>query len=159
MTIKMICACSQNRVIGHKGKMPWHFPEDLKHFKEMTLHHPVIMGRKTFESMKKPLPERTNLVLTTDNNYHAEGCIICHTLEDALSFAKNQDVFIIGGQTLFEQTLPLADELYLTEINTDFQGDTYFPAFDKQQYECTLLKEVQTPYSAKFLHYQKRKES
>ncbi len=155
MTIKLICAHDKNRIIGNQGKMPWHFPEDLRHFKETTLHHPIIMGRKTFESIGTALPERTNLVVTSNRNYHAEKCIICHSLEEAFSFVKNQDVFIIGGQMLFEQTLPLADELYLTEINDEFTGDAYFPEFDKQQYECTLLKEVQTPYSAKFFHYQK----
>lgn len=154
--IKIICAHDQNRVIGDKGKMPWHFPEDLQHFKTITLNHPVIMGRKTYESIGKALPHRTNVILTHDRSYDAEGCITITSLEEIQKLAKDQDLFIIGGQTLFEQMLPYADELYLTEIKAEFDGDTFFPEFNHEHYKRIVLKSTDKTYPADFILYRRK---
>ena len=151
--IKIICAHDKHHVIGIHGKMPWHFPEDLKHFQNLTMNHPVIMGRKTFESIGKPLPGRLNIVLSQNKQYHPEGCFVFSSLKQALEFVKEKDVFVIGGQTLFEQALPLAEQLYLTEINAEFNGDTFFPDFDKTLFKKEVLKKTHTPFEAKFCCY------
>lgn len=155
--IQCICALDLERGIGKDGKMPWHFPEDLQHFKALTLHHTVIMGRKTFESIGKALPDRNNIVITSQKDYQAEGCQIVHSLKDALDTAEN-DAFVIGGQSLFEQALPFADILYLTEIQDIFEADTFFPSFNKQDYQRTVLKKTEIPYKAEFCVYTRNKQ-
>lgn len=125
--IAMIACMSQNRVLGKDNQMPWHLPEELKAFKKITLGHTVVMGRKTFESIGKPLPGRINIILTRATDYHPEGCEVVHSLEDVLAIAKKQDVFIAGGAQLYEQFLPFAERIYLTIIHEDMAGDTFFP--------------------------------
>lgn len=151
--IKLICALDQNRTIGLDGKMPWHFPEDLQHFQHLTSNHPIIMGRRTFESIGHPLLHRLNIVLSKDEQFHPEGCLVFSSLKQALEFTQEKDVFIIGGQQLFEQTIDLADEIYLTEIHSEFQGDTFFPEFDKTLFSKEILKTTQFPYKADFCRY------
>lgn len=133
---------THNRAIGKNGKLLWHIPEDLKRFKDLTKGHPVIMGRKTFESilsyLGKPLPERTNIVVTRNAAYNAQGVKIFHSLEDALSYAKTidaQEIHIGGGSDIYAQALPYVDRLYLTLIDEEKEADSFFPdysAFTKE---------------------------
>ncbi len=128
----------KNRVIGKGNALPWHLPADMKHFRELTMGKPVIMGRKTFESIGKPLEGRKNILITSDSNYRAEGCLVVHSLEEALKTAEGgEEVMIIGGGKIYEEFLPKADRIYLTEIHQDFEGDTYFPEFNQNEWQET----------------------
>ncbi|HLP79703.1 MAG TPA: dihydrofolate reductase, partial [Acidobacteriota bacterium] len=127
MDIYLIAAIGDNYVIGKDGKMPWNVPEDLKLFRENTLNSNILMGRKTFESIGRPLPKRKNIVLSTSMKPH-DGVYIGTTLEEALAQCDaDKNLFVIGGATLYEQTLPLADKLYISHIKGSFEGDTFFP--------------------------------
>lgn len=138
MTISIIAAVAKNRVIGKDNKLPWNLPADLKHFKDLTLGKPIVMGQKTFESIGKPLPGRTNVVLTLDKSFNPSGCIMAHSIEEALEKAGNcQEVMICGGASVYKQFLPRADKMYLTLIEGDFEGDAYFPEFDWQDWQET----------------------
>lgn len=136
MKISIIAAiASENRAIGKDNKLLWYIPEDLGRFKKLTAGHPVIMGRKTFESLVKPLVDRINIVITSDQDYRADGAIACHSLEEAIKVAfrqaqgKKNEVFIIGGSQIYKQAIDLADKLYLTIVDGDFEADTFFPDF------------------------------
>lgn len=131
--ISIIAALGKNRELGLRGELLWRIPEDLQRFKRLTLHHPVIMGRKTFESIGKPLPGRPNIILTRDPHWRESGVIKVHSLAEALGEAEKLDgeeVFIIGGAQLYEQALPLSKRLYLTLIEDSKEADTYFPAYE-----------------------------
>ncbi len=133
MTISIIVAKAANHVIGKDNQIPWYLPADLKYFKKTTLNHHVIMGRKTFESIGKPLPKRTNIVVTRSIFFLASGCIVAHSLEEALQIARDHDeeeVFIIGGAQLYEEALPIADRIYITEVDFCPEGDVFFPKID-----------------------------
>jgi dihydrofolate reductase len=140
MIISLIAALSQNRVIGKNNDLPWHLPDDMKYFMQTTKGHHVIMGRKNYDSLPekfRPLPNRTNLVITRQENFSAPGCHVFPNMTDALNFAKaenNNEVFIIGGAEIYALALPYANKLYLTEINAHIEGDTYFPLFDAQEW-------------------------
>ncbi|MEM7436737.1 MAG: dihydrofolate reductase [Myxococcota bacterium] len=127
--LALIVAVSRNGVIGKDGTLPWRFPEDLRHFKRTTLGHAVIMGRKTFESIGRPLPSRRNIVLSRDASAAFEGCETATSLDEAIALARETDdlPFVIGGASLYEEALPLATEIYLTRIDQDIEGDTFFP--------------------------------
>ena len=130
--ISLIVAISKNRAIGKGNKLIWFIPEDLQRFKKLTSGHPIIMGRKTFESIGKALPNRTNIVISKDLDYKALGCILVHSLDEALLEAKKiegKEIFIIGGGQIFEQAMPLADKLYLTVIEQRAEGDVFFPDY------------------------------
>lgn len=133
MKISMIVAMASNGVIGHNGQLPWHLSADLQRFKKITLHSHVIMGRQTFESIGRPLPNRTNIIISTTTNYQAPGCLVFNTIESALqqSCLITDEVFIIGGSSLYKAMLPYTDTLYVTEIHQDFTGTTVFPAWNK----------------------------
>ncbi len=151
MELIIIAAVAENRVIGRDGKVPWHISEDLQRFKQLTLHHPVIMGRKTWESIPqkyRPLPERLNIVLTRQAGYRAEGAAAFSSLEDALEYVRGVEAvnpvsgeikyspaFVIGGQQVYEQALPLAQQLEITELHQRYQGDAYFPAFSTEEWK------------------------
>ncbi len=132
MKISLIVAMSENRVIGRDNKMPWHLSADLKRFKSLTMNSPILMGRKTFESIGKPLIGRTNMILSHNSDFKPEGCLVFSGLKLALDEARHygDELFIIGGSTLYEMALPLAQRLYLTEIDASFEGDTFFPEID-----------------------------
>lgn len=137
-TISMIAALSENRVIGKDNKLLWHIPEDFKRFKTITSGHPIIMGRKTYQSIGKPLPNRSNIVVTRDKYFRAEGCIIVNSLEEGIEKAKKVEssnptgeIFIIGGGELYKQGMNFADKLYLTIVHQAFEGDTFFPEYDE----------------------------
>lgn len=128
--ISLIVAHDKNRVIGYENTMPWHLPGDLKYFKETTMGKPLIMGRKTFESIGRPLPGRRNIVITRNKEYEHEGIEVVSSLEDALKLAGDvEEIMVIGGEQIFKLTLPIADRLYVTLINHEFEGDTYFPEY------------------------------
>ena len=130
--ITLVVAMGMNREIGVDNQLPWHLPKDLKHFKEITSNHPIIMGRKTYESIGKPLPNRTNIVVSRKNDWFEEGILIVGSLKEAIKFAKKLDenIFIIGGGNIFEQTMDIADKLEVTEIKTTIEADTFFPKID-----------------------------
>lgn len=128
MPLSLIVAMSENRVIGRDNCLPWHLPADLKRFKQLTIHHTVIMGRKTFDSIGKPLPDRRNIVVTRDPNFHAAGVEIAHSLDSAIELAEGDgEAFILGGAEIFRQALPIADRLYLTLVHAHIEGDVHFP--------------------------------
>lgn len=132
--LNIIAAIGKNRELGKNGDLIWRISEDLKKLKELTTGHPIIMGRKTYESIGRPLPGRTNIVITRDTSYEAEGCIVVNSLEGALSEAKHSpgsdEIFIFGGASIYEAALPQTDRVYLTLIEaTDSEADTYFPEY------------------------------
>ncbi len=139
----------KNRAIGRNNKLLWNIPDDLKHFKKITTGHAVIMGRKTFESIGRQLPNRANIIITRDKNFKADGCVISHSLDEALDLAKqkNEEIFIIGGGQIYEQALPHADKLYLTIVDDEPKADTFFPDYSKfkniiseENKECDKIK-------------------
>lgn len=138
--IALVSAVAKNGVIGDKNNLPWYLPEDLKRFKEITAGKTVLMGRKTFESiisrLGKPLPNRTNIVITRDSNYKApEGAIVQTDIKSALREHAQKDIFIIGGGEIYKQTIDLADTLYITHIDKDIEGDTKFPEIDNSKWK------------------------
>lgn len=161
--IALIAAMAANRVIGDGNKMPWHLPADLRHFKKATLGKPVIMGRKTFESIgSKPLPMRVNIVVTRDPNFRASGVVIAHDLQQALQLAEPhaaEEIMIMGGASIYEQALPIADRLYLTFIQLNVPGDAHFP--DLRQYRWQELSseshtpDPENPYNYSFVIYER----
>ncbi len=143
MILSAITAIAQNNVIGKNNTLPWRLPADMRFFKKTTMGHPVIMGRKTYESFKKALPGRTNIVITRQENYSLPDAEVVHDLQDAIVRARELDrkeAFILGGAQIYEQSLPLLDKLYLTRIYEDFEGDTLFPAFDLSEWEMTGIE-------------------
>jgi dihydrofolate reductase len=140
MIISIIAAKAENNVIGKDNQLIWHLPEDMKFFKKMTSGHHVAMGRKTFESLGKPLPNRTNYVITRNKSYDQEGVIVVHDIEEAIEKARFKgadELFILGGGEIYRQSLALADRLVITEVKTTIEGDTYFP-----EIETSAWKEV-----------------
>ncbi len=151
-----VVAMAENRVIGKEGRLPWHFSSDLKHFKQLTMGQTILMGRKTFESIGKPLPGRENFVLSRTKStplpssprfaggrIEVEGVKVFDSLENALKSASNKKIFVIGGASLYEQTMSLADGIYLTQIHENFEGDTFYPKVPKdfKEESRTLLQE------------------
>ncbi|UCB53949.1 MAG: type 3 dihydrofolate reductase [Thiotrichales bacterium] len=135
MLVSIIAAMDRNRLIGNRNQLPWHLPADLAHFKAVTMGKPVIMGRKTFESIGRPLPGRTNIVLTRSADFDADGVITVPSLRQALESAAGEDeVMIIGGSSIYALALPDADRLYLTYIEDAFEGDAWFPEYDEAQW-------------------------
>lgn len=141
MRIAMVWAMSENRVIGRNNKLPWHLPNDLKYFKRLTSGKPVIMGRKTYESIGRPLPNRVNIVLTRDTGFQAEGIKVVHTLPDAIELAQAEglisgaeEVIIMGGEEIYRLAMPFADRLYVTLVHAHVDGDAWFPEIDLNAY-------------------------
>ncbi|HZO00783.1 MAG TPA: dihydrofolate reductase [Burkholderiales bacterium] len=133
--VYLVAAVAANGIIGAKGRLPWHIPEELKHFKRLTLGHPVIMGRRTWESLKGPLPQRENIVVTRTPGYEAPGAAVANSLDAALALCAGESVaFVIGGTQLFEESMPFAAGMVLTEIHRDYAGDTWFPKWDRAQW-------------------------
>lgn len=131
--ISLIAAIGKNRELGKNNQLLWDIPEDMKFFRETTAGHPVIMGRKTFESIGRPLPKRVNIVITRNLDYQKEGILVFPSIEEALEEAKKHDeneVFVIGGAEIYKQSLPFADKLYLTHVDANFDADTFFPEYE-----------------------------
>ena len=165
MKISIIVAKAKNNVIGKDNQLPWHLPEDLKHFKRKTEGHHLIMGRKTYESMGKPLPNRISIVITRNKNYKVPpGHYVVHDFEAALEVAKSknlQQVFVLGGAEIFKLALPLVDEMIITEIHARPEGNTFFPAWDESEWEISersdFDKDNKNAYDYSFVTYQKMK--
>lgn len=138
MRISIIVAMDEGRVIGAEGGMPWHLPADLKFFKSVTMGKPIIMGRSTWESIGRALPGRTNIIITRNTHFQAEGCRLAHSVDGALAIAKEEsaeEVMIIGGGGIYEQTLDRVDRLYLTRIAAHLVGDTHFPVINPEEWQ------------------------
>lgn len=149
MSLSIIVAMSKNRVIGKDNKIPWHIVEDLKRFKKITMGHPIIMGRKTFESIGRPLPGRENIVITRNPDFKAEGVTVVHSLDQALNGrSTNEELFIIGGAEIYKSVLPQVDKLYITRIEKEFEGDAFFPELDLDK-EFKVIEESQKFISEK----------
>lgn len=133
--IALVAAMGRNRVIGKDGKMPWHLPSDLAHFRRLTTGQIVVMGRKTFESIGRPLPDRRNVILSRDPQLRIAGCDVVHSIGDVL--AMERPLYVIGGAEVYRLFLPFADSLYLTRIHADFEGDAYFPELRESEWELT----------------------
>lgn len=147
--ISIIVAMAKNRTIGVNNTLPWRCPEDLKHFKALTMGHHMIMGRKTFDSIGKPLPGRTTVVVSRDNNLKIDGCIVVDSLPSALAACANDaHLFIVGGADIYAQTIQLADALFVTEVQKDVVGDAWFPEFDRSAWK-EMSREI---------HYQENPE-
>jgi dihydrofolate reductase len=139
-SIALIAAFTENRVLGKDNQLIWHLPKDMRFFKTKTMGYPVIMGRKTFESFGKPLPGRTNIIITRNPDYHAEGTIVVLSLDDAIAEAKkhtSDTIFIAGGSEIYHMALPVADTMYLTHIHTQLDGDAFFPQFPESEWHVT----------------------
>ncbi|QFT89298.1 Dihydrofolate reductase [Bacillus sp. THAF10] len=161
--ISLIVATDRNGLIGKNNDLPWRLPADLAYFKKITLGNTVVMGRKTFESIGKPLPKRKNIILSR-NNYKAEGCETFHSIGEVIKTSKpNNEIFVIGGAKVFEEALPHADFLYLTYIDEEFEGDTYFPPLNEKEWELISSekgwKDEINPYDYYFRKYQKQAQT
>lgn len=129
--IAFVVAHDRRRVMGKDNRLPWRLPDDMRHVRQLTIGKPVIMGRRTWESIGRPLPERTNIVLTRDGSFRCDGCLVARTLEEALALAGEvPEVIVFGGAAVFAAFLPRTDRIYLTEVEAEVAGDTYFPALD-----------------------------
>ena len=138
MIVSAIVATAKNNVIGKDNDIPWYLPDDLKYFKAKTLDHHIIMGRKSYESIGRPLPKRTNIIVTRNLFYIASNCLVVHTVEEGLAIAmenEEEEVFIIGGAQIYELSLPYLDRLYLTEVDLEVEGDVFFPALDMEEWK------------------------
>jgi dihydrofolate reductase len=161
MTIlSMIVAHADNRVIGKNNDMPWHLPADLAYFKKATLGKPIIMGRKTYESIGRPLPGRKNIVITRDSKYQAQGIDVVHSVADALALVSDvEEVMVIGGGAIYQHCLPKAQRLYITHINADIEGDTYFPEYELKDWQIVVsdVKEAdeKNEYQLRFNVYER----
>ncbi len=135
--ISLIWAMDENRVIGQNNALPWHIPEDLKFFKRTTMGHPIAMGRKTWDSIGRPLPGRENIVITRNSSFSCDSCTVLHSVDAFVEHckAKEEEVFVIGGAEIFKLVLPYADRLYLTQIHAEFAGDTYFPPLNMVEWK------------------------
>jgi len=161
--LSLIVAMDKNRVIGYKNDMPWHLPNDLRYFKERTTGHTIIMGRKTFDSLGRVLPNRKHLVLTRSERQFPEGVEAFHDIDDVLQYVNNntdEEIFVIGGGQLFKMMLPHVDKMYITEIDEEFAGDVYFPSFKDAEWELTSKekgpKDEQNPYDYYYLVYERK---
>ena len=144
LPLVLVVAVAENGVIGRKGQMPWRIPGDLKHFKAVTMGKPMVMGRKTYESVGKPLPGRTSIVLTRDKNWRADSVLVAHSLDEILKLANEdakktgaKEIAVIGGSALFEETLPIAAKIELTEVHAKPEGDVYFPKYERSAWRET----------------------
>jgi dihydrofolate reductase len=160
MRISIIAAMDRNRLIGNKNQLPWHLPADFAHFKSVTIGKPIVMGRKTFESIGKPLPGRTNIVLSRNPDTHFEGVVCVGSFEDALAVVPEaEEVMIIGGSTIYEMLLPQVNRMYITHVDGEFEGDAWFPEFDEKQWiekdSVALEPDEKNSYPCRFVTYER----
>ena len=160
--VTIIAAVGRNRALGKNNDLIWHLPADLRRFKSLTRGHHVIMGRKTFESLGRPLPKRTNIIVSRNPEYRAEGCITVNSLQAGLEMAQSDpNPFILGGAEIYKQALSIADFMDLTLVHEDFEADAFFPEFDPVEWELVgredFEKDEENPYDYSFVQYKKRK--
>jgi len=153
--LSFIVAIAKQRVIGYRNGMPWHLPAELAYFKRTTMGHPIIMGRKTYESIGRPLPGRRNIVVSRNSDFHGEGIEVAHSLDAAIALCAGRDAFVIGGATLFAEALEHADRLFITEIDAAPEGDTFFPPISTQQWREGSREhreaDAKNPYAMEFV--------
>ncbi len=158
--ISLIAAMDTNNVIGYNNDMPWSLPNDLKHFKEVTSHSTIIMGRKTYESIGRPLPNRRNIILSRSGFQTDDDVEVISSIDNIKELAKEEEVFVIGGGTIYEQVIPYADRLYITRIDADLKGDTYFPQFNESEWkvidEKDGIQNEDNKYNHKFYTYSRK---
>lgn len=154
--IGLIVAHTKNRVIGKDGSMPWNIPGELSRFRELTTGNVVIMGRRTYESIGKPLPNRYNIILSKTQRFETENCTTAGSLEEALRIAGDRDIFIGGGGKLYEKAIPLVDKMYITEIDAVIDGDTFFPEFDKNEFIREVEKTVDGELPYEYVTYTRK---
>lgn len=167
--LSLVCALAQNRTIGRGNQLPWRLPRDLAYFKKITWGHPIVMGRKTFDSIGRPLPGRTNIVVSRQSDWSAEGVTAVNSLSQAMDVAGQAaaasgvaEIMLIGGASLYEQALPIADRLYLTEVHAQVEGDAFFPEFNRSEWversreDCPA--DTGNPFAYSFVVYEKRSE-
>lgn len=150
----VVAIAEKNRAIGKDNKLPWHIPEDLKRFKEITTGHPIIMGRRTYESIGRPLPNRTNIIVTKNKDFRAENCVVVNSLEEAIKKASEidqEEIYIIGGGEIFKQALPYTDKLYLTLVQGDIEGDVFFPEYSEFNKTISQSSHESNGYSYTFI--------
>lgn len=158
--ISFIVAMDDNRVIGNNNQLPWNLPADLAYFKKITLGHPIIMGRKTFESIGRPLPGRRNIVISRNQLFKVDGVEVVHSLEEAMVLVEDTEAFVIGGATIFEQAFEFVQRLYITFIHKTFDGDTYFKDFSLDDWILHSsekgIKDEKNPYDHEFVVYNRK---
>ena len=161
MIISLITAMDRNRLIGKQNQLPWHLPADFAHFKSVTMNKPIVMGRKTYESIGKPLPGRTNIVLSRNADTQFAGVVCVSSFEEAKQVAPDaEELMVIGGSAIYEMLLPRADRMYITFVDAEFEGDAWFPEFDENQWlerESTTLKaDEKNRYSCRFVTLERK---
>ncbi|MDQ7075922.1 MAG: type 3 dihydrofolate reductase [Gammaproteobacteria bacterium] len=151
MKLSIIAAMDRNRLIGNNNQLPWHLPADLQFFKKTTLGKPIIMGRKTFDSIGRPLPGRRNIIISRNLDYQANGCDVVHSIEAALELVHEcEEAMLIGGATLYRHILPLTQKLYLTQIDAELNGDSWFPEYEAEQWRETSREAHQADEKNRF---------
>ena len=164
MKLSVLAALSENRVIGHRGRLPWRLPDEMRHVKQLSMGHCLLMGRKTFESIGRPLPGRTTIVVTRNPDFARQDVLVARDLDAALTTAEERgddEAFVFGGETIYRLALPRADRLYLTRIHAELEGDAFFPDFDEREWE--LVSETEHPadehhaYAFTFQWYERRR--
>lgn len=161
MIISLIAAMDRNRLIGNKNQLPWHLPADFAHFKSVTMGKPILMGRKTYESIGKPLPGRTNIVLSRNPETHFEGVTCVSSFEEAVAAVPDvEEIMIIGGSTIYQMLLPVANRLYITYVDAEFEGDAWFPKIDECIWEEKAsemhLADEKNAYSCRFVTFERK---
>ncbi len=162
LIITLIVAASENHVIGKDNGMPWHLPNDFKYFKKTTLEHSVVMGRKTYDSIGKALPDRRNIVISRDSSYQPEDVDVANSIQEVFSSCRDErEIFIIGGANIYAQFLPLADRVLLTRVHTHIEGDAYFPDLDPLQWDMTAeekhMADEKHAFNYSFQVYERKK--
>ncbi len=159
MIIALIAAMDRNRIIGHAGALPWHLPADLQWFKRHTMGHTLLMGRRTFEAISHPLPERRTIVVSRNPDYQATGCTVAADIPAAIAAAKPaEQLFICGGGEIYRQTLDLAERMYLTELDIDVTGDTFFPEFSADEFDIIAQEQHSGPFNYRFSIFHRKQQ-
>lgn len=163
MIISLIAAMGKNRVIGKDNQMMWHLPKEFKYFKQTTMGHCIVTGRKNFEATGRPLPGRTNIIVTRNLDYKVDGCVVVHSIEEAISYAKEKgetELFICGGGQIYKDTIAMADKIYLTYVDFESEGEVFFPEFDESKFNKSLVTELEksddNPYPWKAYLFSKK---
>lgn len=161
MIISLIVAMDRNRLIGNNNQLPWHLPADFAHFKSVTMGKPIVMGRKTYESIGKPLPGRENIVLTRNADVKIEGVTVRDSLEAAIEGVENVDeLMIIGGSTIYQQAMVMVDRMYITEVDAEFEGDAWFPEINREDWQlkedCYREADERNAYACRFITYYRK---
>lgn len=155
MVLSLLVAAAENNVIGKDNQLPWHLPNDLKYFKNLTWGMPILMGRKTFDSIGKPLPGRKSVVITRNKDWQQENVEVVHSVEEAIAFAKQEDVkeiFVIGGAEIFNTSFDQADRIYLTRVHQEVEGDAFFPAIDESKWQMVKAKHCEADEKNAYAH-------